>query len=122
MVSLILKRGLFSRSSGEWKDEDYDVLTGGKAVGPSTRTRLAVRRRSCAGSGPSPPSCREVLGHSHCLLHCTGSTQACADAMLAGAAYRIPNCAISHPNGPGFPPHLGHECPSGDHLAMLVPD
>jgi len=32
-MTLILKRGKFSRSSGSWKDEDYDVLADGKVVG-----------------------------------------------------------------------------------------
>jgi hypothetical protein len=30
---LILKRGLASRPSGEWKDDDYDVLADGVVVG-----------------------------------------------------------------------------------------
>ena len=30
---LILKRASASRSSGEWNDDDYDVLAGGKVVG-----------------------------------------------------------------------------------------
>jgi hypothetical protein len=30
---LILKRGKFSRSSGQWSDEDYDVYADGKAIG-----------------------------------------------------------------------------------------
>jgi hypothetical protein len=30
---LTLKRGKLSRPSGEWKDEDYDVLADGKVVG-----------------------------------------------------------------------------------------
>jgi hypothetical protein len=29
----VLKRGKLSRSSGEWKDEDYDVLADDKVVG-----------------------------------------------------------------------------------------
>jgi hypothetical protein len=33
MPSLILKRGNASRPSGQWSDEDYDVLAGGKVVG-----------------------------------------------------------------------------------------
>jgi hypothetical protein len=32
-VNLILKRGKFSRSSGAWKEEDYDVLENGGVVG-----------------------------------------------------------------------------------------
>jgi hypothetical protein len=30
---LILKRASASRPSGEWKDDDYDVLSDGKVVG-----------------------------------------------------------------------------------------
>jgi hypothetical protein len=30
---LILKRGKFSRHSGQWSEEDYDVLADGKVVG-----------------------------------------------------------------------------------------
>jgi hypothetical protein len=30
---LILKRASVSRPSGEWKDDDYDVLSDGKVVG-----------------------------------------------------------------------------------------
>jgi hypothetical protein len=30
---LTLKRGKFSRPSGQWSDEDYDVLADGKVVG-----------------------------------------------------------------------------------------
>ena len=33
MSSLVLKRGKFSRPSGQWKDKDYDVLADGKPVG-----------------------------------------------------------------------------------------
>ena len=33
MTSLILKRGKLSRPSGQWQDEDYDVLADGKVVG-----------------------------------------------------------------------------------------
>jgi hypothetical protein len=40
---LILKRASTSRSSGEWNDDDYDVLTDGAIVG---RIMKAAR---CAG-------------------------------------------------------------------------
>jgi hypothetical protein len=30
MTSLILKRGKLTRSSGQWQDEDYDVLADGR--------------------------------------------------------------------------------------------
>jgi hypothetical protein len=33
MTSLILKRGKLTRSSGQWPDEDYDVIADGKVVG-----------------------------------------------------------------------------------------
>jgi hypothetical protein len=33
MGSLILKCGKFSRPSGQWSDEDYDVLADSKVVG-----------------------------------------------------------------------------------------
>jgi hypothetical protein len=33
MASLTLKRAKFSRPSGQWQDEDYDVLADGKVVG-----------------------------------------------------------------------------------------
>jgi hypothetical protein len=33
MTPLILKRASASRSSGEWNDDDYDVLTDGTVVG-----------------------------------------------------------------------------------------
>jgi hypothetical protein len=32
-MTLILKRAKLSRSSGQWQDEDYDVLADGKVVG-----------------------------------------------------------------------------------------
>jgi hypothetical protein len=33
MTTLILKRASASRSSGEWNDDDFDVLADGKVVG-----------------------------------------------------------------------------------------
>jgi hypothetical protein len=33
MTTLILKRGKFSHPSGQWNDEDYDVLADGEVVG-----------------------------------------------------------------------------------------
>jgi hypothetical protein len=33
MAQLILKRASASRPSGQWQDEDYDVLADGKVVG-----------------------------------------------------------------------------------------
>jgi hypothetical protein len=45
MSLLILKRAKFSRPSGQWQDEDYDVLADGKAVG-----RIYGRCRGCGSS------------------------------------------------------------------------
>jgi hypothetical protein len=45
MTQLILKRGNTSRPSGQWKDEDYDVLADGKVVGRVQGSRF----------GPSEP-------------------------------------------------------------------
>jgi hypothetical protein len=33
MSQIVLKRGKFSRSSGQWQDEDYDVLADGQVIG-----------------------------------------------------------------------------------------
>jgi hypothetical protein len=33
LTALFLKRAKFSRSSGQWQEEDYDVLADGKVVG-----------------------------------------------------------------------------------------
>ena len=33
MTGLLLKRAKLSRPSGQWQDEDYDVLADGKVVG-----------------------------------------------------------------------------------------
>jgi hypothetical protein len=44
MSPLILKRAKFSRPSGQWQDEDYDVLADGKVVGriyPDANRRAA---------------------------------------------------------------------------------
>jgi hypothetical protein len=57
MTRLILKRGSASRSSGQWRDDDYDVLENGvvvgrifflDAVGPQGRPLGAVCRRHTA--------------------------------------------------------------------------
>jgi hypothetical protein len=37
MTRLVLKRGKLSRSSGQWKDEDYDVLGRHRCRRPSAR-------------------------------------------------------------------------------------
>jgi hypothetical protein len=49
VTNLILKRASASRPSGQWRDEDYDVLADGKAVG---------RIYEPAGSRFDPPELR----------------------------------------------------------------
>jgi hypothetical protein len=44
VTSLTLKRGKLSRSSGSWKDEDYDVLADGKVVASSKKGHASDRR------------------------------------------------------------------------------
>ncbi len=41
MTTLILKRASASRPSGEWDDDDYDVLAGGVVVGRIMQTAAA---------------------------------------------------------------------------------
>ena len=49
--SLILKRASTSRLSGEWNEDDYDVLTdGGVVVGRIFKVRAAPGRRGCGHS------------------------------------------------------------------------
>jgi len=69
MTALILKRAIARRPSGEWKDEDYDVLADGAVVGRTAaspvgtpwmwKITLASARQWCgskgAYNGPSYP-------------------------------------------------------------------
>ena len=66
MTNLILKRGKLTRSSGQWQDEDYDVLADGKVVGriyedasastpPETSPSLLRASRRCRSSRPASP-------------------------------------------------------------------
>jgi hypothetical protein len=45
MTPLILKRGSASRSSGQWRDDDYDVLEHGVIVGRIFTVPTAPRGR-----------------------------------------------------------------------------
>jgi hypothetical protein len=45
---LILKRASASRPTGQWQDEDYDVLADGQVVGRNPRGRLALRSARAA--------------------------------------------------------------------------
>jgi hypothetical protein len=49
MTGLVLKRASASRPSGEWNDDDYDVLADGVVVG-----RIMKAAASCHGCGRSP--------------------------------------------------------------------
>jgi hypothetical protein len=42
VTSLILKRASASRLSGEWNDDDYDVLADGVVVGRMPKDRVGV--------------------------------------------------------------------------------
>jgi hypothetical protein len=44
---LILKRGRFSRPSGTWKDEDFDVLADGAVVGRIFKANAAPVTTAC---------------------------------------------------------------------------
>jgi hypothetical protein len=41
MTPLILKRASASRSSGQWRDDDYDVLENGVVVGRISKEQVA---------------------------------------------------------------------------------
>jgi hypothetical protein len=41
MTPLILKRASASRSSGQWRDDDYDVLENGVVVGRISKDQVA---------------------------------------------------------------------------------
>jgi hypothetical protein len=43
MTALILKRANFSRPSGQWQDEDYDVLTDAEARPNPSRSVEALK-------------------------------------------------------------------------------
>src|SRR5262245_59987034 len=43
--SLAVKRGSASRSSGQWRDDDYDVLQDGVVVGRIFKVRVAPQDR-----------------------------------------------------------------------------
>jgi hypothetical protein len=45
MATLIPKRGSASRSSGQWRDDDYDVLKNGVVVGRIFKVPVAPQDR-----------------------------------------------------------------------------
>jgi hypothetical protein len=48
LAPLILKRASASRSSGEWSDDDYDVLADGVVVGRIMKAAAKTSRRILA--------------------------------------------------------------------------
>jgi hypothetical protein len=62
MTRLVLKRASASRSSGQWQDEDYDVLADGKAVG-----RIYEDAGAAAGRATSITAATFVYRHAHQL-------------------------------------------------------
>jgi hypothetical protein len=51
MSSLILKRASASRPSGEWSDDEFDVLANGVVVGRSGRGMDSRLRAALSASG-----------------------------------------------------------------------
>jgi hypothetical protein len=47
VINLTLKRANAFRSSGQWKDEDYDVLADSKVIGPHPQEGSARFSRLC---------------------------------------------------------------------------
>jgi hypothetical protein len=67
---LILKRASVSRPSGEWSDDDFDVLADGVIVGRVIRRRQ--RRWGSPGCGRSPSAYRAGLSANCGLFHADG--------------------------------------------------
>ena len=64
MASLILKRATLSRPSGEWSDDDYDVLADGIAIGRIMKAAAApVGAPWLWTYGFDPAKCRPAHGH-----------------------------------------------------------
>jgi hypothetical protein len=53
MTSLLLKRASASRSSGEWNDDDYDVLADSEVVGRIMKVHAAPVGTPWMGRWPS---------------------------------------------------------------------
>jgi hypothetical protein len=51
MTQLVLKRASASLSSGEWSDDDYDVLADGVKVGRNEGSRETARRILAVDAG-----------------------------------------------------------------------
>jgi hypothetical protein len=56
MATLMLKRATASRSSGEWNDDDYDVLADGAVVGRILKFTPRLSERRGCGRSPAPTS------------------------------------------------------------------
>ena len=54
MTRLVLKRASTSRPSGQWKDEDYDVLADGQVVGRILESGSPDLHRHWAGVACDP--------------------------------------------------------------------
>jgi hypothetical protein len=56
LVTLILKRATASRPSGEWSEDDYDVLATGMVVGRIFKANRGARRKPVdVDAGLRPP-------------------------------------------------------------------
>jgi hypothetical protein len=73
MTQLILKPANASRSSGQWSDEDYDVIADGKVVGriyedahlqhAARHALVLVDHRDRAGAGRGDAGLSLLAGH-----------------------------------------------------------
>jgi hypothetical protein len=90
--SLILKRGALSRSSGEWRDDDYDVLEDGVVVGRIFLSPGAPQERPWMwASGHSADSVRRAA-------HGYEPTREAAMAAFAKSWRREPEDTVTHTN------------------------
>jgi hypothetical protein len=93
------RRAKASRRSGEWTDDDYDVLADGALVGRClklTRRRLGGRlcRLAASGCRNGPPSnfCRAAMAKAPQLTGCINMFRV---FLLAAAAVALAGCARS---------------------------
>jgi hypothetical protein len=87
-MALILKHASAARSSGEWSDDDYDVLANGKVVGRIFKLgRRGCGHCSSATTKPHNPThglCNHPRGRDGCIRQelAAGVTTALAAALL----------------------------------------
>jgi hypothetical protein len=86
-VPLILKRASASRSSGQWSDDDYDVLENGVVVGRISKEEVAPKDRAwmwASGHG----------GHIKRAAHGYEATREAAKPPSRRHAAVAPSCSL----------------------------